>query len=93
MIKRECLFKITHDEEGHHDARAHLAQIIGFFGPPTRQLLTRHDSMYNWPWPYSTYSTISALQAHSKLSVVLTLRMIGYLLLVSALHSMVLSQR
>lgn len=55
IIGSKELFQKVHDQNGHYDAKLHLAEMIALLGPPPRTLLEKSKAMakHNWPYPVS----------------------------------------
>ncbi|EGC45498.1 protein kinase [Histoplasma capsulatum var. duboisii H88] len=51
MIQGRELFQHIHNTQGHYAAKSHLAEMIGFLGPPPRELVEKARSMSGQQWP------------------------------------------
>ena len=53
IIGNKELFQQVYDQNGHYDAKSHLAEMIALLGPPPRVLLKKSKAMSenNWPYP------------------------------------------
>lgn len=51
MIQGRELFQHIHNTQGHYAAKSHLAEMIGFLGPPPRELVEKAGSMSGQQWP------------------------------------------
>ncbi|KAE8402357.1 kinase-like domain-containing protein [Aspergillus pseudonomiae] len=56
LIEGKELFSQVHDEHGKYQAKAHLAEMIAFLGPPPEDLIARYRWMldYQWSHPITT---------------------------------------
>lgn len=52
IIGSKELFQKVHDQNGHYDAKLHLAEMIALLGPPPRILLEKSKAMAKHHWPY-----------------------------------------
>lgn len=51
MIEGKELFRHIHNQEGHYDAKLHIAEMIALLGPPPPPILQRYHSMREYLWP------------------------------------------
>ena len=53
MIEGKELFQHIHDQQGHYNARLHIAEMIALFGPPHPGVIQRYQTMREYSWPQS----------------------------------------
>ncbi|XHG03661.1 hypothetical protein AWENTII_006963 [Aspergillus wentii] len=51
MIKGKELFRHIHDQQGHYNAKLHIAEMIALFSPPVPEVLQRYQYMQEYSWP------------------------------------------
>ncbi|KAJ5100468.1 hypothetical protein N7456_006520 [Penicillium angulare] len=52
ILGSQELFQQVYDTTGQYDAKAHLAEMIAFLGPPPTALLEKSTSMLRTKWPH-----------------------------------------
>ncbi|KAB8235601.1 putative protein kinase [Aspergillus alliaceus] len=51
MIEGKELFRHIHNQQGHYDAKLHLAEMIALLGPPPQEVVQRYHFMREYSWP------------------------------------------
>jgi hypothetical protein len=51
MIEGKELFRHIHDQEGHYDAKLHVAEMIALLGPPPPEVIQRYQYMREYSRP------------------------------------------
>ncbi|KAL4757536.1 putative protein kinase [Aspergillus foveolatus] len=51
MIEGKELFQHIHDQQGHYEAKRHVAEAIALLGPPPPEILQRYQYMREYLWP------------------------------------------
>lgn len=66
LIENIELFRQVHDDRGHYDPKAHLAEMIALLGPPPPQLLAKSVAMEHYKWPHSIENEAGKLCRNSQ---------------------------
>lgn len=51
MLEGRELFRHIYDQQGHYDAKLHIAEMVALLGPPPPEIIQRYQYMREYSWP------------------------------------------